>query len=138
MDAHGVDVLYGADHDDVIGEVAHDLQLELLPACDALLDEGRVYGAGVESVCDGAAEFGVVAGRGPSLAAQGEAGADDEGVTDLLGQLLGFREASDRAARRDLQADTLHRLGEQLAVLGLTDRGYRGAEELHVQLVEDA
>src|SRR5688572_12573768 len=107
MDAHGVDVLYGADDDDVVGEVTHDLQLELLPACDALLDEGRVYGAGVESVDDGAAEFGVVAGRGTSLAAQGEAGADDKGIAYLLGQLLGFREASDRAARRDLQADTL-------------------------------
>ena len=63
MDAHGVDVLDGADHDDVIGEVAHDLELELLPAGDALFDEGRAYGAGVEAVGDGAAELG--GGRGP-------------------------------------------------------------------------
>ncbi len=79
MDAHGVDVFYGADHDDVIGEVAHDLELELLPAGDALFDEGRPYGARVEAVDDGAAELAVVAGGGASLAAESEAGADYEG-----------------------------------------------------------
>jgi hypothetical protein len=38
MDAHGVVVLDGADDYDVVGVVAHDLELELLPAGDALLD----------------------------------------------------------------------------------------------------
>ena len=36
VDAHGIDVLDGADDDHVVLEVAHDLQLELLPADDAL------------------------------------------------------------------------------------------------------
>src|ERR687891_594928 len=102
MDAHGVYVLNGADHDDVICEVAHDLELELLPACDALFDEGAPNGASVEAVDDGAAELAVVGGRGPSLAAEGEAGADDEGegglgcqggeqrVGSLAAQYLGY------------------------------------------------
>ncbi len=39
VDAHGVHILDGADDDHVVGQVAHDLQLELLPAQQALLDE---------------------------------------------------------------------------------------------------
>ena len=35
MDAHGVDVLHGADGDHVAGAVPHDLKLNLLPAGDA-------------------------------------------------------------------------------------------------------
>src|SRR5215203_904810 len=41
VDAHRVHVLDRADDHDVIGEVSHDLELELLPAGDALFDEGR-------------------------------------------------------------------------------------------------
>src|SRR5215204_3700132 len=85
MDAHGVYVFDGADHDHVVCQVAHDLELELLPAGDALFDEGAPDGAGVEAVGDGTAEFALVAGCGSPLTAQGEAGADDEGVSDLLG-----------------------------------------------------
>src|SRR5918996_5338558 len=138
MDAHGVYVLNGADHDDVICEVAHDLELELLPACDALFDEGAPNGASVEAVDDGAAELAVVGGRGPSLAAEGEAGADDEGEADLGCQLLGFGQASDRAARGYIQADSVHGVREELTVLGFTDRRDGCPQELDACLVEDA
>ncbi len=37
--AHGVHVLDGADDDHVVGQVAHDLQLKLLPAQQAALDQ---------------------------------------------------------------------------------------------------
>ena len=37
--AHRVDVLDGADDHDVVGVVAHDLELELVPAYDGLLEE---------------------------------------------------------------------------------------------------
>src|SRR5215210_2177538 len=127
MDAHGVYVFDGADHDDVVGDVAHDLELELLPAGYALFDEGAPYGAGVEAVGDGAAEFALVAGRSPSLPAQGKAGADYEGVSDLRGQVYGFGDALYGATRRNLQADALHGLGEELAVLGFADRRYGSA-----------
>ena len=39
VDAHRVEVLDGADDDHVVGQVSHDLELELLPADDRLLDE---------------------------------------------------------------------------------------------------
>src|SRR5215203_3273087 len=138
MDAHRVYVLNGADYDDVICEVAHDFELELFPACDALFDEGAPYGAGVEAIDDGPAKFAVVGGSRASFAAESEAGTDDEGEADLGCQLLGFGEATDRAARGYVQADSAHGLGEELAVLGFTDRWDGRSQELDACLVEDA
>src|SRR5215216_3926557 len=138
MDAHGVYVLYGADHDDVICEVAHDLELELLPARDALFDEGAPHGASVEAVDDCPAKFAVVGGGGASFAAQGEAGPDDKWEADICCQFLGFGEAADRAAGGYVQADSSHGLGEELAVFGFTDRRDGRSEELDACLVEDA
>src|SRR5215218_9186748 len=138
VDAHGVDVLDGADDDYVVGEIAHDLELELLPAGDALLDECRVYRAGVEAVEDGATELAVVTGYGAALAAQGEAGADDEGEADPRGQLFGFGDVAYCAARGNLEPDALHRLPEEPAVLGLADGFGGGSEKLDAVIVEDA
>ena len=55
--AHRVDVLDGADDDHVVLEVAHDLELELLPADDALLEQHLVGGRGVEAGLDDAVEL---------------------------------------------------------------------------------
>ena len=37
--AHGIEVLDGTDDDDVVGEIAHDFELEFFPAERALFDE---------------------------------------------------------------------------------------------------
>ena len=80
MDAHRVDVLDGADDHDVVLEVAHDLQLELLPPDDALLKQHLVCGRSVEA---GAHDFvELLAGRWPlppPVASQREARTDDQG-----------------------------------------------------------
>jgi hypothetical protein len=64
--AHRVEVLDGADDDAVVGAVAHDLELELLPTGDRRLDEDLADGAGVEA---GGGDAGELVGRG------GDAGA---------------------------------------------------------------
>src|SRR5207302_9350825 len=46
VDTHGIDVLDGADDYAVVGPVAHDLELVLLPTGDGALDEDLRYGAG--------------------------------------------------------------------------------------------
>src|SRR5215211_7240173 len=138
MDAHRVHVLNGADHHDVICEVAHDLELELLPTRDALFDEGAPHGASVEADDDGPAKLAEVGDSRASFAAEGEAGTDDKWEADLRCELLGFGEATDRAAGGHVQADSAHGLGEELAVLGFADRRYRRSEELDVELVEYA
>src|SRR6266568_5013820 len=43
VDAHGIEVLDGADDHDVVAAVAHHLELELFPAEDAALDQRRVH-----------------------------------------------------------------------------------------------
>src|SRR5205085_12592037 len=52
VDTHRVEVLDGANDDDVVGTVAHDLQLELLPADDGFLDEDFMGGRQVEAASD--------------------------------------------------------------------------------------
>ncbi|KKL56967.1 hypothetical protein LCGC14_2240140, partial [marine sediment metagenome] len=52
MHAHGVDILDGADDDDVVFQVPHHLQLELLPAEHRLLDEDPAEGARVQAPLD--------------------------------------------------------------------------------------
>jgi hypothetical protein len=138
VDAHGVDVLDGADDYHVVCEVAHDLELELLPAGDALLDEGGAYGARVEAVEDGGLELAVVVGYGAAFAAQGKAGANYEGEAYLEGEVLGLGEVADRAARGYLEADAIHRLAEEAAVFRLADGLYGGPEQLDAVVVEDA
>jgi len=49
VDAHRVHVLDGADDDDVVGEVAHDLEFEFLPAEDRFFDEALVDGREVKA-----------------------------------------------------------------------------------------
>ena len=49
VDAHGVDVLHGADLDDVSGGVAHDLELDLFPTGDAALDEHLAHAGQVDA-----------------------------------------------------------------------------------------
>ena len=80
----------------------------------------------------------MVGGGGASLAAQGEAGADYEWEADLRCEFLGFGEAANRAAGGYVQADSAHGLGEELAVLGFTDRRDGRSQELDACLVENA
>jgi hypothetical protein len=52
VDAHRVEVLDRADDDDVVFEVPHDLELELLPAEQGLLDEHLPDGRQIEALGD--------------------------------------------------------------------------------------
>src|SRR2546429_1202107 len=61
-DLHRVEVLDGADDDDVVGAVAHHLQLELLPADDRFLDEYLADGRQVETAGDEVVELLAVVG----------------------------------------------------------------------------
>src|SRR5439155_10436056 len=49
VDAHGVEILDGTDDDGVVGEVAHDLQLEFLPTEDAFLNQDFVDGRQIDA-----------------------------------------------------------------------------------------
>ena len=75
--AHRVHVLDRADDDEVVGDVAHHLELEFLPADDRLLDQDLVDGAQVEAAARELAELLDVVGDAAADAAQGERRPDD-------------------------------------------------------------
>ncbi len=138
VDAHGVEVLDGADDDDVVGRVAHDLHLELLPAEEALLDEDRVDGAEFEAVGDHVVEFVAVVGDAAAGAAEGEAGAEDAGEADVVSDGAGLVQVVGEAGAGALEADGVHGLLEEVAVLGLADGLGVGADHLAAVAVEGA
>ena len=139
MDPHGVDVLDGADDDHVVLEVAHDLELELLPADHALLEQHLVGRRGVEAGLDHRVEL-LVGGRHPSpVAAESEAGPDDERQAEpLLEGHPSLGHALDNGAVGHAQPDRGHGLAEFVPGLGPVDRGIVGADQLDAILLEGA
>ena len=138
VDAHRIDVLDRADDDEVVRDVAHHLELELLPADDGLLDEDLVHRAQVEPAARQFAEFLDVVRDAAADAAHRERRPDDgreAGVVDKDERLL---ERSGHPAARHLDADLAHGIAEQQAIFGDLDGLDRRANELDVVLVEDA
>ena len=84
--AHGVEVFDGADDDAVVGQVAHHLQLEFLPAQHALFDEHFVHRRKGQAAFQNLGQLFLVVGDAAAGAAQGEAGAQDHGIADAPGE----------------------------------------------------
>ncbi len=87
MHAHGIEVLNGADDDDVVGEIAHHLQLVLLPAQHALFDQALVNGRKVQPTSQNLHQLFAVVGDAAAGAAQRETGTDEHRKAELRGKL---------------------------------------------------
>ena len=138
MDAHRVEVLDGADDDDVVGQVAHHLQLELLPADDRLLHQDLAGRRGVDAGDGHGLVLFAVVGDAAAGAAEGEGGADDRREADVLDDVHRLLVVVGQAAARHGEADAFHRLLEQGAVLGLLDGRELGADQLDAVLLQGA
>ena len=136
--AHGVEVLDGADDDAVVRRVAHDLELELLPAGDRLLHQDLPDRAGRQALAGELAEVGGILGDARSLAAEDEARAHHDGEADLLGDLLGLGQRVGEARARHLEPDALHGRLELVAVLRGGDRLGTGPDDLDAVALECA
>src|SRR5689334_18588675 len=77
MDAHRVEVLDRADNDAVAGRVAHDLELELLPADERLLDEHLAHRRHLETASYEGCELRAGLGDAAAEPAQSERRSDD-------------------------------------------------------------
>ena len=136
--AHGVDVLDRADDHAVVVAVAHQLELELLPAEDRLLQEHLGGRRVVQAVAADAAQVLLVIGHAGAETAHGEAGTHHHRVPELLrARQQVIDRVADLRARR-FAADALHDLLEQLAVLGLVDRVQARTDHLDAELLEGA
>ena len=118
--------------------VADDLHLELLPAEHRFLDQHLGGRRGVEAALDDLEELLAVVGDAAAGAAEREGGADDRRQADDLQRLQRVDQRVRQLRARRLQADPLHRLAEELAVLGLVDGLGRGADHLDAELLEHA
>ena len=136
--AHGVDVLHAADGDGVVLAVAHDLELDLLVALDALFNQHLMHRGEAEGVDGGLHQLLLAVGKAAAGAAQGERGAQHHRVADLLGGLHGLLHGVGDLGGNDRLADLLAQLLEQLAVLGALDAGAAGAQKLHLALLQNA
>ena len=138
MHAHRVDVLDRADDDEVVGDVAHHLELELLPADDRLLDQDLVHRAQVEAALGELVELVDVVGDAAADAAERERGPDDGREADVVDDGGGLGERPGDAALRHLDANLPHRVAEQQAILGHLDRVDLRADQLDAVLLQDA
>ena len=83
--------------------VAHELELELLPADDALLEQDLVGGAGVQAGPGDAAQVRLVARDAGPEAAEGEGRPDDDRVAEVLASVCdAFVQVAADLAARDL------------------------------------
>ena len=138
MDPHGVQVLHGAHGDDVARGVPHGLELDFLPAEDGLFNQHLGNGRGVQARLGDDAELRVVPCRAASRAAQGEGGADDDGITDAPGHGQGFLHGLRDAGGNDRLADFHHSGLEEFPVLRPGDGGGVRAQKPDVLLLEEA
>ena len=138
MDAHGIDVLDGADDDGVVVLVADDLHLILLPSEYGFFDQHLVDRGGIEAAGDDLDELVLVVGDAAAGAAHGEGWADDGGQAHKVEafQRL-FHGVGDKRAGA-LEADLVHRLAEQEPVLGLFDGVLVGTDQLDAEFLQHA
>ena len=136
--ADGVHVLHAADRDRGVVGVAHDLKLDLLIALDALLDQHLVDGGELEGVGADLEKLRLVIGKAAAGAAEGEGGAQHDGVADARGGGLRLVEIVGDLGGDDRLPDGLAHLLEELAVLGALDAAAAGAEQLRAALAQYA
>jgi hypothetical protein len=136
--AHRVDVLDRADDDEVVGLVAHHLELEFLPADDRLFEQDLVHRAHLDAAPGNLLEFLDVVGDAAANAAHRERRPNDDREADLVDCGHGLRHRSDVPALGDVGADFSHRVAEAQAIFGDLDRLDRRADELDTELLERA
>ena len=136
MDAHRVDVLDRADDHAVVRPVTHDLELELLPSRDRLLDQDLADRARLEPPAGQSLELLRGGGDAGALATEDERRPDHHRQPDRGGHDPRLVHVVGAARVGDVEPDPDHRLLEQLTILGDADRVGSRPDQLDPPLVE--
>ena len=128
--AHRVNVLDRANDDHVVVAVAHQLELELLPAEDRLLEQHLGDRAGIQPGPGDPAQLTGVVGDARPQAAQGERGPHHQRVAEFGRCLLAIGDRVADEAPRHLSANLGDDLLEPAPVLAGPDRLDVGADQL--------
>ena len=120
---HRIEVLDAAHDHDVVGQIAHHLQLKFLPAEQGLLDQDLGHRAGLKAALADRPEFLGVVGDAAAGAAHGEGGANDARVgANRFAHRFGLGQAGGDAGGAHRHPNPLHGLLKQQAIFRLLDR----------------
>ena len=118
VDTHGVEVLDRAHHDAVVGRVAHDFELVLLPAGNGAFHQNLPDRAGGQALPGQLRETFHGVGDAGARTTENEARPHHDGEADGQGDPLGLVEGVGESRFGHLETDVLHRRLEAIAVLG--------------------
>ena len=118
--------------------VAHHLELDLLVALDALLDEHLVHRRERQTVAHHLAQLCLIVGEAAARAAQRERRTQHHRITDPCGDRHALLDRRGDLRRKHRLAQRLAQLLEEFAVLGPLDRIERRAQNLHLALLQNA
>ena len=135
VDPHRIEVLDRADHDRVVMAVAHQLELELVPAEERLLDEHLADRALGQRTLEHVLELLGRPGGPAAVAAERERRPQDHRQGQALRHVL--RRGHDRRLGHP-QPRREHGVAEALAVLGAPDDVDRRPDQLDAEIIEDA
>ena len=135
---HGIEVLDGTDDDNVVGKVAHHLQLEFLPAERAFFGEHFVDRREIEAAFQDGDQVFAIVGDAAAGAAQSKAGTQDHREADLRREGEAAFDIGDELGRRGFEADLPHGVLEEQTVFGFLDGVDFCADELDAVSVEHA
>jgi hypothetical protein len=136
--AHWIDVLDRAHDHHVVGVIAHDFELVLLPAKQAALDEHLARGRQVEPAAHDVLVLLAIVRDAASGAAERERRANDRGEAHHGNERDRVIPGTRDAAGRDALPDAPHRIREELAILGEPNGACIGADQLHAVSLEHA
>ena len=89
MDSHRVEVLHGADGDGISGAVTNHLELDFLPARDALFHQNLMDGGTMQAVLTDFPQFLLIGSNAAPSASQCKGGAHNDRIPNLLGKFQG-------------------------------------------------
>ena len=135
---HGIEVLDGTDDDDVVGAVAHHLQLVLLPSDHRAVYEHLGDGRGGETAGNLFSELRQVVGDASARTSQREGRSNDGRVAHVLDYLEGFVQMASETAVRNLESDAPHRFREAFPIFGHLYGAGVGSDQLHAVLFQNA
>ncbi len=136
MHAHRIEIFDRADDDDVVGGVAHHLELELFPPFDGSFEQDFVIGRHLEAPAHFDLKVRRVAGDRASGAAERARGTNNQRQSQPRDDRFSLGFGMRHGGGRHFEADFDHRLLEEIAILGLFDRVQLGADQLDAELFQ--
>ena len=138
VNAHGVEVLHGADGNDIAHAVPHGLKLDLLPAEDGPLHQDLGNGRGIQTGLGDDPQLRFVGSGAAAGAAQGKGRTDDNGIADPFGHLQGALHRFGNIGGDDRLTDLRHGFLEQLPVLSPGNSLGIGAQQTDALFLQEA